>query len=44
MSLMTLFFAVTVYTHGTIPAENGAFPTDIMERLHKDIQATLDNN
>jgi integrase len=30
------------HTHGTILAENGAFPKDVMERLgHKDIQTTL---
>lgn len=30
------------HTHGTILAENGAFPKDVMERLgHKDIKVTL---
>ncbi|MFV0342581.1 MAG: tyrosine-type recombinase/integrase [Anaerocolumna sp.] len=30
------------HTHGTILAENGAFPKDVMERLgHKDIKITL---
>lgn len=30
------------HTHGTILAENGAYPKDVMERLgHKDIQTTL---
>lgn len=30
------------HTHGTILAENGAFPKDVMERLgHKDISVTL---
>ncbi len=31
------------HTHGTILAENGAFPKDVMERLgHKDIKVTLE--
>ena len=31
------------HTHGTILAENGAFPKDVMERLgHKDITVTLE--
>lgn len=30
------------HTHGTILAENGAFPKNVMERLgHKDIQTTF---